>query len=98
MQLYVVSRTFEDGRRFCIGQGIHPFAVSLASTDANFFVPNYTPEQEDWVVRYGPWQEGRNKNVIWQIFEQANPVVVDAFMVDEQIDWPLEIKQRYGLT
>lgn len=95
MNLYVVSNRFETCRQFCIRQGFDMLRVPMASTDSNLFVPKYTPDDGDWVARVGPWMEGKNTERVLDIFTGAEVVTVDAYTLDDRIEWPLEILQRY---
>jgi hypothetical protein len=95
-KLYVVGKTFEMCRRFCAYQGLHPLYVPMLSTDAQFLNRGaFYPEDGDWVVRYGPWQEGRFTQFVMDQFSHVEPVIVDAYMLDESIEYPKEIFERY---
>jgi hypothetical protein len=96
MNLFVVSYSFEQARTFCVRQGLNFLGVPLASTDANFIIPVVTVAEEDWVVRYGPWTQGKNVHRVMAPFEEANPVMVDVYQYDERINWPHEIWSRHG--
>lgn len=102
MKLCVVSYTFEQGRRFCQHQGLDFQKVKLASTDANFFLPGQGFElgSRDVIVKYGPYYEGKNAHrVLHEIYSRvldAPPREIRTFMLDEKIDWPEWVMERYG--
>lgn len=98
--LIVVACTFQQARTFCGRQRINERRAKLVSTDASWRGDGYQLGDQDAVVRYGPWSEGKH---VWEALDSlqsmivGNPFVYDAFMYDEAIPWPSHILERYRL-
>lgn len=102
MNLCIVTYSFEQGRRFCQAQGLNFRRTTLISTDANWMIPRELKlHDDDMVVKYGPYHEGRNVRRIMDYLEAAklgNPIVYDAYMYDEHIPWPAPIMNNFGVS
>lgn len=102
MNLFVVSYTFEQGRRFCQSQGINFRKAELVSTDAAHLLPiGYLIGDEDALIRYGPWMEGRNVYRVMKTIEQqivGQPFEYDVYESSERIPWPEHILINLGVS
>jgi hypothetical protein len=102
MKLCIVTYTFEHGRRFCQAQGLNFKRAELVSTDANYFLPRGLHlADDDAVIKYGPYYEGRNAHNILHFLDasiEGNPFEHIAYDYNEPIPWPDHILTTFGVS
>lgn len=99
--LIIVAFTYQHARNFCDRQGINDRKAKLVATDSPWhLVHGRHLMNEDAIVRYGPWTEGRHVEETVSVIESmivGDPFDYYAYMYDEAIPWPSHILERYSL-
>ena len=97
--LVLVTLNYEHGRVFCNHQNIWLKDIVHFAT-SNQYMPSFEVRltDNDAVIWYGPWMEGKNAQQIAEsllAMRLGQPFEYDVYMPNESVPWPHQIAERY---